>query len=62
MVVDTGAELLLIANIDELVQVYKLVAVNDSPIATYGHHLLTVNLELRQTFQWVFTVADAKNL
>ena len=37
-----------------------LQAINDSPIATYGDRLLTVNIGLRQTFQWIFIVADVK--
>ena len=36
----------------------SLQAVNDSPIATYGRQLLTVNLGLRQIFQWILIVAD----
>ena len=37
----------------------SLQAVNDSPIATYGDRLLTINIGLQQKFQWVF-VADVK--
>jgi len=38
----------------------NLQAVNDSPIATYGDRLLTVNIGLRRTFQWISIVADVK--
>ena len=31
----------------------SLQAVNDSPIVTYGDRLLTVNIGLRRTFQWI---------
>ena len=30
-------------------------------IATYGNQLLTLNIGLRRTFQWVFIIADVKN-
>lgn len=33
-------------------------AANGTPIRTYGTKLLDVNLNLRRTFQWRFTVAD----
>ena len=36
----------------------SLQAVNDSPIATYGDRLLTINIGLWQTFQWIFIVVD----
>ena len=35
-----------------------LQAVNNSPIATYSDQLLTVNIGLWRTFQWIFSVAD----
>ena len=62
--VDTGAEVSVIPpsatdrkhRRDSL----TLQAVNDSPIATYGDRLLTVNIGLRRTFQWIFIVADVK--
>ena len=38
----------------------SLQAVNDSPIMTYGDQLLTVNIGLRWTFQWIFIVANVK--
>jgi len=30
-------------------------------IATYGNQLLTLNIGLRRTIQWVFIIADVKN-
>ena len=60
--VDTGAEVSVIppsaTDRKHRRTSLSLQAVNDSPIATYGHRLLTVNLGLRRTFQWVFIVAD----
>ena len=35
-------------------------AVNDTPITTYGKHSLTLNLGLRRNFQWIFLVADVQ--
>ena len=37
-----------------------LQAVNGTPIAIFGTRSLTLNLGLRRTFRWVFTVADVK--
>ena len=62
--IDTGAEVSVIPPTptdrrhrqDKL----NLQAVNDTPIATYGNRLLTINIGLRQNFQWIFTVADVK--
>ena len=36
-------------------------AVNNTPIATYGNRLLTLNIGLRRQFQWIFIVADVKH-
>ncbi len=35
-----------------------LQAANKTPIKTYGERLLTLNLGLRRTFKWIFTLAD----
>ena len=35
-------------------------AVNDTPITTYGKRSLTLNLGLRRNFQWIFLVADVQ--
>ena len=40
-----------------MVSTYKQLA-NSSPIATYGSQLLTLDLDLRRTFRWVFVIAD----
>ena len=37
-----------------------LQAVNGTPIVTYGTRSLTLDLGLRRTFRWVFTIADIK--
>ena len=62
--VDTGAEVSVIppsaTDRKHRRTSLSLQAVNDSPIATYGDRLLTVNIGLRRTFQWIFIVADVK--
>ena len=35
-----------------------LETVNGTPIQTFGTHSLTLNVGLRQTFRWVFVIAD----
>ena len=37
---------------------YQLWAANNTPIATYGERLLSLNFGLRRDFTWVFTIAD----
>lgn len=37
---------------------YKLKAVNDTPIDTYGFATITVSLGLRREYEWAFIVAD----
>lgn len=37
---------------------YKLTAVNDSPITTYGFATVTVSLGLRREYEWPFIIAD----
>ena len=63
--VDTGAEISVIppfaADRTHLKDSLSLQAVNNTPIATYGNRLLTLNIGLRRKFQWVFIVADVKN-
>ena len=34
--------------------------VNNTPIATYGTRLRTLNIGLRRKFQWIFIIADVK--
>ena len=41
---------------------FHLQAVNNSPIATYGSQLLTLDLGLRRTFRWVFVIADVQSV
>lgn len=36
-------------------------AANQTPIPTYGQILLTLNLDLRREFQWVFVIAGIPN-
>ena len=63
--VDTGAEISIIppSRTDRLHRQANqfLQAVNNTSIATFGVRSLTLDLRLRRTFQWVFTVADIKN-
>jgi len=40
---------------------FSLQAVNNTPIATYGNRLLTLNIGLHRQFQWIFIVADVKH-
>ena len=62
--VDTGAEVSVIppsaTDRKHRQTSLSLQAVNDSAIATYGDRLLTVNIGLRWTFQWIFIVANVK--
>ena len=61
--VDTGAEASVIppTRTDRKQQDGPgLQAVNGTPIATYGRRSLTLDLGLRRTFRWVFTIADIK--
>ena len=37
---------------------YKLTAVNQTPITTYGFATMTVSLGLRRDYQWAFIIAD----
>ena len=62
--IDTGAEVSVIppSATDRKHQWDNLTlhAVSDSPIACYSKRLLTVNIGLQQTFQWIIIVADVK--
>ena len=63
--VDTGAEasVILPARTDHKLQDdLGLQAVNGTPITTYGRCSSTLDLGLRRTFHWVFTIADIKTL
>lgn len=64
-VVDMGAEVSVIppsaADRKNRQNNFSLQAVNSTPIATYGNRLLILNIGLRQTFQWIFIVADVKH-
>ena len=42
-------------------QGYDLQAANSSTIATYGTRSLTLNIGLRRSFSWIFTIADVKH-
>ena len=37
-----------------------LLAVNDTPIHTYGKRSLTLNLGLRRSLSWIFIIADVR--
>lgn len=63
--VDTGAEISVIppSALDRKHRKdsFSLQAVNNTPIATYGTQLHTLNIGLRRKFQWIFIIADVKN-
>ncbi|CAB4026405.1 Hypothetical predicted protein, partial [Paramuricea clavata] len=42
-------------------QGYDLQAANSSTIATYGTRSLTINLGLRRSFPWIFTITDVNH-
>uniref|UniRef100_A0A1X7UWZ2 Peptidase A2 domain-containing protein n=1 Tax=Amphimedon queenslandica TaxID=400682 RepID=A0A1X7UWZ2_AMPQE len=59
--VDTGAEVSVITPsvLDkQCLQKLTLQAANNSSISTYGKRSLTLGLNLRRSFQWVFVIAD----
>ena len=62
--IDTGAEVSVLPprSTDRAQrQSYDLQAANSSTIATYGTRSLTLNLGLRRSFPWVFTIADVNH-
>ena len=63
--VDTGAEVSIIppsaTDPSHDKSNLTLQAANNTPIPTYGNRLLTLNISLFHTFQWVFIIADIKN-
>jgi cleavage and polyadenylation specificity factor subunit 1 len=62
--IDTGAEVsVLPARPTDRThrQGYDLQAANSSKIATYGTRSLTLNLGLRRSFPWLFTLADVNH-
>ena len=63
--VDTGAEVSVIppsvSDHNHHKSNLTLQVVNNTSIATYGNQLLTLNIGLCRTFQWVFIIADVKN-
>ena len=63
--VDTGAEVSVIppsvSDRNHHKSNLTLQAVNNTSIVTYGNQLLTLNIGLCRTFQWVFIIADVKN-
>ena len=62
--VDTGSELSAIppSPIDRqsVPDKLTLMAVNNTPICTYGKRSLTLNLGLRQSLPWIFIIADVQ--
>lgn len=61
--VDTGAEVSVIpaSSADRRgPSSCSLHAVNNTTIATYGHRSLSLHLDLRRTFRWIFIIADVK--
>ena len=62
--VDTGSEVSIIppSPSDRRHQPDKLtlMAVNNTPIGTYGKRSLTLNFGLRRSFPWIFIIADVQ--
>ena len=59
--VNIEAEVSSVSNLNHCKKNLCLQAVNNILIATYGNRLLTLNIGLRCTFQWVFIIANVKN-
>ena len=63
--VDTGAEISVVPpsafDRKHRKDSFSLQAVNNTPIATYGTQLHTLNIGLRRKFQWIFIIADVQN-
>lgn len=63
--IDTGADISVVPpSAHELlhpVKSHQLFAANGSPIQTYGTKRLTIDIGLRRSFVWVFTIADVKS-
>ncbi len=59
--IDTGASISLVPPTQQekrSAPSYNLQAANGSPIASYGHRSISINLGLSRTFRWIFTVAN----
>ena len=62
--VDTGSEVSVIppspADRRRSPDALTLMAVNNTPIRTYGKRSLTLNLGLRRSLPWIFVIADVQ--
>ena len=62
--VDTGSEVsvipLTLSKRKSPPDKLTLIAVNSTPITTYGKQSLTLNLGLRRSFAWIFIIADVQ--
>ena len=59
--VDTGSEVSVIPpSPADHQHSLTLMAVNDTPIRTYGTRLLTLNIRLLRSFPWIFIIADVQ--
>ncbi len=62
--VDTGSEVsvipLTLSKCKSPPDKLTLIAVNSTPITTYGKQSLTLNLGLRRSFAWIFIIADVQ--
>ena len=61
--VDTGAEVSIVSPSDavqENRQEYSLRVANNSALDTFGERLLQLDLGLRHSFPWMFTIANTK--
>ena len=60
--VDTGSEVSAIPpSLTDPADKLTLMAVNDTPIRTYGKRSLTLNLGLRRPFPWIFIRTEANS-
>ena len=62
--IDSGAEISVIPPLTsdrKHRQGYDLQAANSTTIPTYGTRSLTLNLGLRRSFQWIFTIANVQH-
>ncbi|XP_067141706.1 uncharacterized protein [Centruroides vittatus] len=59
--IDSGADLSIIPNRTKNQPTkVELYAANDSKISTYGTNVLELDLNLRRSFRWEFTIADVQ--
>ncbi len=60
--VDTGSKVSVLSpsSSDRKTDKLTLLAVNDTPISTYGKRSLTLNVGLQRSLPWIFIIADVQ--